>query len=576
MSSIDLRGFSRTAAFARACFVSTILCAAANADVSELPTPYGPSWSQATPKKVLAIEFDPTQSADQNGELLRKKLLTLVPGDRLEIGAGTWSVKKLFIVSLKGTQSDPIWIVAKRGTRPVITRPDPFQNVMNVGTLSSGPTEFVAFRGLEITGGSIGLRLDACSNVWIDQCVIHDTDQAGLVANTQDTSFLHITRNEIHHTAGTGEGMYLGGNNASAVMSQSIVAQNYVHHTSGSQGDGIEVKQGSWGNLIAENLVHDTKYPCLIAYGTGGNPPNVIERNVLYRAVDNVLQVQGEAIVRNNLIMSGLNGFHSHDHQGQTRDLVFVHNTIVNEKRGANLTSWTNRPGMVFANNAVYSNSSQAVVFGGGGAAGVTVAGNVRFGSVLGGGAGFVPGTGLADFVNVDWTGGKHQAQPSPASPLRGAAALAFALPFDLNARERLDPDVAGALDYLSFGLHYGQGVAGFGGKTPLVAVDSPRDIGNASLSIEVSRARPLSTAILLLGLGPSSMSLGGGQFLNGADLLRLERTDAFGFAAHTVPVPNDPALAGEAFYAQWIVEDAAAPGGIAFTDGLRLVIETP
>ena len=65
--------------------------------------------------------------------------------------------------------------------------------------------------------------------------------------------------------------MYLGANEGEFIMSESVIALNHIHDCRGSQGDGIEVKQGSWGNLIAENDVHDTQYPCITVYGTAGN-----------------------------------------------------------------------------------------------------------------------------------------------------------------------------------------------------------------------------------------------------------------------------------------------------------------
>jgi hypothetical protein len=88
-----------------------------------------------------------------------------------------------------------------------------------------------------------------------------------------------------------------------------VIAQNHVYDTGGEQGDGIELKQGSWGNLIAENFVHDTHYPCILVYGTAGKPFNVVERNLCYGSGDAVLQVQGEAIVRNNVLANGATGF---------------------------------------------------------------------------------------------------------------------------------------------------------------------------------------------------------------------------------------------------------------------------
>ena len=48
----------------------------------------------------------------------------------------------------------------------------------------------------------------------------------------------------------------------------------------------------------------------------------------------NVLQVQGEAIVRNNLLMAAQgSGFASTDHQGRTVHLAFMHNTIISRRR---------------------------------------------------------------------------------------------------------------------------------------------------------------------------------------------------------------------------------------------------
>jgi hypothetical protein len=120
-----------------------------------------------------------------------------------------------------------------------------------------------------------------------------------------NTSRLFLTRNHLHHGGGHGEGMYLGANEGEFIMSESVIALNHIHDCKGeSQGDGIEVKQGSWGNLIAENDVHDTQYPCITVYGTAGKPVNIIERNLCRRSADSTMQVQGEAIVRNNVLIS--------------------------------------------------------------------------------------------------------------------------------------------------------------------------------------------------------------------------------------------------------------------------------
>jgi hypothetical protein len=270
-------------------------------------------------------------------------------------------------------------------------------------------------RGLEITGGSHGVRIGQCSNLWLDGCHIHHTGEVCLSANSADTDRLHLTRNHIHHGAGHAEGMYLGANHGEHVMSRSVIALNHIHDCLGDQGDGIEVKQGSWGNLIADNHIHDTNYPCITVYGTAGKPVNIIERNLCYNSGDNVMQVQGEAIVRNNVLINGAgSGFASTDHQGKTLNLQVIHNTIVNRTHAFRGGSWNGREGMVLANNILYSRDGTALHFPGG-SAGVVSRGNV----VLGGGPteGCAKGRGREDFAGLAWDASRRDATPAAGAP---------------------------------------------------------------------------------------------------------------------------------------------------------------
>jgi hypothetical protein len=218
-----------------------------------------------------------------------------------------------------------------------------------------------------------------------------------------------------------------------------------VHDCGGKQGDGIEVKQGSHHNCIYCNHVHDTNYPCILAYGTGGNGINVIEENICYRSNDNVLQVQGEAIVRNNLLIAAQGaGFASTDHQGKTAHLTFVHNTIISRRRGANLSSWGGRNGMIFANNVVYTDRGDALRFPRD-ASGVIVSGNMLRGRVSGVARGFVVGNGLTDFADVSWDGNRRNATPSQDCPFIGQADDRYAVEVDITGSKRGGRPTAGA-----------------------------------------------------------------------------------------------------------------------------------
>jgi hypothetical protein len=408
------------------------------------PERYFPPWADVAPTNVSTFTYDGTKTSLENGARLASRLASLAPGDHVQIGAGTWSMQNAFRISAVGTAQAPIWITAAPGVTPVITRPDASQNALEIGT--SGPARFLALRGLEIVGGDIAVRLHDCKDVWMDACHVRDCAQNAITANSHPTERLYFTRNEVHGTSGSGEGFYIGGNDGNPIASRCVIALNHVYDCGGSQGDGIEVKQGSWGNWIAENLVHDTNYPCILVYGTGGRAPNVVERNVCFGSNDNVMQVQGEAIVRNNVLFDGALAFHSGDHQGQTRDLVVVHNTFVNWGTAVNLASWGGRPGMVFSNNAAYSQSGAALQLSTG-SQGVRIEGNVVYGAVHGTSAGFVPGNGLADFTGATWDGSSRDVTPSNVSVLAGAAAAGSAELEELDGSLRVPPYDAGAAE---------------------------------------------------------------------------------------------------------------------------------
>jgi hypothetical protein len=204
-----------------------------------------PRWAEAKPCRTLQTEHDVDKTDEKNGAALAQVVQGLEPGDMLEIGPGRYSIASKFVVDLRGTAKDPIWIVGADSDRlPIITRPDSRQNVVNVGERSR--TKYVCFRHLELTGGSTLIRFYDCHHFWLDQCHLHHAGHEGITTNTRDTSHLFITRNHVH----------------------------------------------------------DTNYPCILAYGTDGTGINVIEENICYRSNDNVLQVQGEAVVRNNLLIA--------------------------------------------------------------------------------------------------------------------------------------------------------------------------------------------------------------------------------------------------------------------------------
>ncbi len=394
---------------------------------------YAPDWANIAPKRVI-------KHTVTNDDAIVKVVTALQPGDQLVIAAGIYNVNRMWDIGVSGTADAPIWIVAEEGAKVILTRPDAKQNVLNIG--QNIPVHHLCLRGVEITGGSHGLRLGQCSEVWIDQCHIHHTGEVCLSANSANTRRLFLTHNHNHHGGGHGEGMYLGANHGEFIMSESVIALNHIHDCKGSQGDGIEVKQGSWGNLIAENDIHDTQYPCITVYGTAGKPVNIIERNLCRRSADSAMQVQGEAVIRNNVLISATgSGFASTDHQGKSLNLQVIHNTVINTGDAFKGSSWNGREGMILANNILYSRDKSAMNFPKG-KEGVIISGNIVLGDAPK--QGTLRGRGLEDFFSLSWDGEKHDATPTAEAPFAHADSK-YQVDTDFTGTKRTKP-LSGAI----------------------------------------------------------------------------------------------------------------------------------
>ncbi|MHC4717473.1 MAG: right-handed parallel beta-helix repeat-containing protein, partial [Planctomycetota bacterium] len=296
----------------------------------------------------------------------------LSPGDEVILAEGVYSNSRRMVMSHMGTEADPILIRAADGAAVTITRPDANQNVVNIHG-----AEYLTLRGLAITGGSSGMRIGDggigrnSAYVTIEYCHIHDTGGNAITANyVGDVNVGHIFRyNEIDHTSGHGEGFYLGSNNdangnTTSVFRDGLIEGNYIHDLNGpsiSQGDGIEIKDGSYNNIIRDNVIHDTNYPGILVYGTDGNASNIIEGNVIWNGGDHGIQAASEAIIRNNIILSQSgDGIASMDHQSAIPgSLTIVHNTIFSQGSSHAIDISPPSSGqlsgpIIIANNALY------------------------------------------------------------------------------------------------------------------------------------------------------------------------------------------------------------------------------
>jgi hypothetical protein len=384
-----------------------------------------PGFNPST--NLVEVFFDSGLTSWENGDVLEAVLESLVAGDRVVIHAGEYTMDSRLSIQAVGTEQDPITIEAAAGEAVILRRDDESQNLIDFDRAS-----YVTVRGIEWIGGSIGIRLIDVNRFFFVGNDVHDTGDAAITANSGNTSYLYFVNNHVHHTNGTGEGFYLGANFGNWITHHTFVVGNRIHDTGDIQGDGVEIKDGSYACVIADNWIERTNWPGIIVYGTQGQSErNIIERNVILDSSEGGIQAAADCIIRNNLIIGAADAcIASQPHQTATpSNIEIVHNTLVNDDVCLRAESWGGQ-GIVFANNALYS-ASGSVYQGSTGSA--TVAGNVVLAS-------------LAAFVDLGLSAGRD-ATPAPGSPLIGAGAALYQTFYDLNGVERRGSVEVGAVD---------------------------------------------------------------------------------------------------------------------------------
>ncbi len=260
----------------------------------------------------------------------------LQPGDQLVLQEGVYTDPRRLVLTCRGSQNKPIRIRAATGQRVVFRRPDAKQNTMNLQGC-----QHLVLSGIEITGGAAAIRMgpdrmgNQCGDIVLEDLYIHHIGGEAVTCNFEGAEYqrMRFSRNHIHHTAGHGEAFYLGANEGKAVFANSIIEDNYIHHLNGrdiSQGDGIELKQGSYGNRVSGNVIHDTNYPGVTVYGTAGQARNVIENNVIWKTGDHGIQAAADAVIRGNWIaLTGGCGIYSREHQGARPGNLQIEKNVV-------------------------------------------------------------------------------------------------------------------------------------------------------------------------------------------------------------------------------------------------------
>lgn len=362
-------------------------------------------------------------------------LSSVAPGTEILVHAGVYDNQGgswYHGIHLAGTEAEPIVVRAAEG-EVVVIEGDPAgsQNIVDIDG------QWYTWQGFEMAYGSHGLRVGASAHAQFLDLEIHDTADVGLSMNRPDNAYTDILvrGTHIHDTNGTGECMYLGCNDGDCAVTDSIIEYNWCHDTVRTeQGDGIELKSGSYGNIIRHNVIHDTNYPGITLYGTYGKGTNAVYGNLVMRTQDNGIQFVGDVILSNNVVIdAGAYGIYTKSSQGDVpRNFVVEGNTVIGGGSGclrANDLVGVDLPG-TFLNNVLYCPGGTGIQLGSD-QAGTTFTNNGVAGSNAATGSSFaVADTDFADSTQRDYS-------PAAGSVLVDAGASEFSRTDDYNCLER-------------------------------------------------------------------------------------------------------------------------------------------
>ncbi|MFM8573779.1 MAG: right-handed parallel beta-helix repeat-containing protein [Pirellula sp.] len=315
-----------------------------------------PTWWGDRGQRILKHTYDRSKTSEENGSSLWERIASLKPGDLLLVQPGEYTSLARLDIKAQGTATAPI-VVQGQGAGVVINRPNADENVINIKDSS-----FLALGGIEVTGGGTGIRIETANELFIYNSIIHDIANVGVALNSKDTSSIYIVDNEIFRTDGNGEGIYVGSHDGDRTTRNSFFVGNYIHDLASgaeNQGDGIEIKNQSYGNLVKWNYIIGTKYPGITVYGAGGsdNPVNVIQENIVLDCMDSGIQVAADALVQGNWISGRQTGIVSKPFGNlEPRNIRLLGNTIASDSACIKVNQW-NRSDNWIANNIICSRS---------------------------------------------------------------------------------------------------------------------------------------------------------------------------------------------------------------------------
>src|SRR3989304_4366120 len=126
---------------------------------------------------AATFEIYPSTVGDCNEEI-ENIANAIKPGDELIMHGGEYSQTCRRGIMLNGTATQPIVIRSADGETPVLTRPS--DNIDTQNNLEVANSSYLVLKGLELKGGSVGIRFIGGHHITLEESDIYETGSNGI------------------------------------------------------------------------------------------------------------------------------------------------------------------------------------------------------------------------------------------------------------------------------------------------------------------------------------------------------------------------------------------------------------
>lgn len=385
---------------------------------------------------------------------IKATIKNLVAGDTLLIATGNYNIGALWVSQLHGTAK--AWIVIKGHGGMATLIGSKYENVINLDGVS-----YLWFENIAITtdgtyDGIDGVTFRSNSHhVTFKGCHIYRVTNVGINSQVPEIHHIVVSECEISHCAEVG--IYWGYNDPLKVARDCIIERSYIHHcpTNSRQetGYGIQIKGGSYRNIIRDNVLHDvggtTRAGMAVYYtnlsgGWSVADNNLVTGNVIWNVPNEGIYAAAGLMLENNIIFDAATGLAIYPYNGSVTENVIVRNNTIYRCRGNGLliSGWSNAgDDCIVINNASYMEDPAVDALEAKNRGNAIFANNFYYGITKGFGAGAVAGNSpVIDFVSARKTFGVPDLDFYPAqnSSLIDKGAMTYGTPIkDFNGISR-------------------------------------------------------------------------------------------------------------------------------------------